>query len=80
MIGPITGEAKIFAGTVISDNCPDKATITGVQNIVAEIGIAIASASQLHLTRGDNQLLNRGDKIRIPPVARAESAKPGSIA
>ena len=51
-----------------------------MQKSVADIGIAIASASQLHLIRLDSQLVMYGAIINIPPVANTESAKPGSIA
>ena len=80
VIGAITGEAKTLAKIVIKDNCPERATITGVQNNVAEIGIATASATTRHLNFALNSSTNLGDKIKIPAVAKTDRAKPGSIA
>jgi hypothetical protein len=80
VMGAITGEAKTLAKILIKDNCPESATITGVQKIVAEIGIATASANTFHLNLALSCSTNLGDKINIPAVAKTERAKPGSIA
>ena len=80
VIGAITGETKIFAGMVINDNCPDSITTTGVQKIVALIGIEITSVSHLVLINLLKWLSKVGEKINIPLVARTDNAKPGSIA
>ena len=65
---------------MIKDNCPESATITGVQKIVAEIGMATASATTCHLIFAESTEINLGESSNMPAVAKTDNAKPGSIA
>ena len=62
---------------LIGEICPEMATMTGVQNKVAERGIAITMASGLGIFL-EKLSMSLGASKRSPAVARTESAKPGS--
>ena len=75
--GATAGAARTLARILISEICPEIATMTGVQNKVAESGIAITMA----IGRGiflEKLSTSRGAKSKSPAVARTERAKPGS--
>jgi hypothetical protein len=80
VIGAIIGATIIFAGIDAIENSFEMIKIIGRQNIVALIGIVIASISQPCLILLEKFILRIGESINIPAVAKTERANPGSIA
>ena len=75
--GATAGAAKTLATMLIGEICPEMATMTGVQKIVAANGVAITIAK----ARGiffENFSTSTGANNKSPAVAKTESAKPGS--
>ena len=75
--GATAGAARTLARILMSEICPEIATMTGVQNKVAESGIAITMA----IGRGiflEKLSTSLGASNKSPAVARTERAKPGS--
>ena len=75
--GATAGAARTLARMLINEICPEMATMTGVQNKVAERGIAITMAIGLGIFL-EKLSTSFGANKRSPAVARTESAKPGS--
>ena len=78
VIMAITGATRKLARIEMMLNSPDSITITGKQKIVAEMGIASASARRWWSFRDCNQLVIAGARKSKPAVAKTERAKPAS--